>query len=129
MRRNFCLRRLPPLGRDEYGRNSIPRSRRGPSSSVDDSAEDLEKKIMSAYCPAKDIEGNPVTELFKYHILPRLGSVTIKRPEKFGGDVTYERYDGLEADYLAGKMHPLDLKKSAVEHLNAILEPVREKMG
>jgi tyrosyl-tRNA synthetase len=104
-------------------------SSKGNYISVDDSAEDLDKKIMSAYCPAKDIEGNPVTELFKYHILPRLGSVTIKRPEKFGGDVTYDKYEALEMDFLVGKMHPLDLKKSAVEHLNVILEPVREKMG
>ncbi len=104
-------------------------SSKGNYISVDDSAEDLEKKIISAYCPAKDIEGNPVTELFKYHILPRLEAVTIRRPEKFGGDVTYDKYEALEADYLAGKMHPLDLKKSAVEHLNAILEPVRQKMG
>jgi len=97
--------------------------------SVDDSAEDLETKVVSAYCPAKDIEGNPVTELFKFHIMPRVGAVTIHRPEKFGGDVTYERYEELEAAFLEGKMHPLDLKKCAASYLNEILDPVRDKMG
>lgn len=96
--------------------------------SVDDSAKDLEKKVVSAYCPAKDIEGNPVTELFKFHIMPRVGAVTIHRPEKFGGDVTYERYEELEAAFLEGKMHPLDLKKCAANYLNEILDPVRDKM-
>ncbi|MHC1632110.1 MAG: tyrosine--tRNA ligase [Methanotrichaceae archaeon] len=97
--------------------------------SVDDSAEDLDKKVMNAYCPAKDIESNPVTELFKFHIMPRVDEITVRRPEKFGGDVTYEKYVDLELDFMTGKMHPLDLKKSAVEYLNQILEPVRDKMG
>ena len=97
--------------------------------SVDDSAEDVEKKIMSAYCPAKAIEDNPVTGLFRFHIMPRRDEVTVRRPEKFGGDVTYVRYEDIENDFLEGDMHPLDLKKCAVEYLNEILDPVREKMG
>jgi tyrosyl-tRNA synthetase len=31
----------------------------------------------------------------------------------------------LEADYLAGKVHPGDLKAAVTEALNRILEPVR----
>jgi len=96
--------------------------------SVDDSAKDVEDKIKSAYCPAKDVEGNPVTELFKFHIMPRVREVIIKRPEKFGGNVTYETYEALEADFVEGNMHPLDLKKTAASYLNEILDPVREKM-
>lgn len=97
--------------------------------SVDDSAEELEKKIKSAYCPAKEVGSNPITELFKYHIMPRVDEVVIHRPDKFGGDVTYDKYDALEADFVSGAMHPMDLKKGATEYLNLILEPVREKMG
>jgi tyrosyl-tRNA synthetase len=97
--------------------------------SVDDSAEELEKKIKSAYCPAKEVESNPITELFKYHIMPRVDEVVIQRPEKFGGDVAYGKYDALEEDFVSGAMHPMDLKKGAIEYLNLILEPVRGKMG
>jgi len=31
--------------------------------------------------------------------------MTIKRPEKFGGDVSYLTYETLEADYVSGAMH------------------------
>jgi tyrosyl-tRNA synthetase len=97
--------------------------------SVDDSSEALEKKIMSAYCPARDMESNPIIELFRYHIFPRVNEVTVHRPDKFGGDVTYEGHEQLERDFLDGAMHPLDLKKSAFVYLEEIIGPVRESIG
>ncbi len=41
------------------------------------------------------------------------------------GSVEYTDYAVLEADYLAGKVHPGDLKAAVTEALNRILEPVR----
>jgi len=32
-------------------------------------------------------------------------------PEKFGGDMHYDSYEALEADFVSGAMHPMDLKK------------------
>jgi tyrosyl-tRNA synthetase len=55
--------------------------------------------------------------------------MTIHRPEKFGGDVSYASYETLEADFVCGAMHPMDLKKACVEYMNEILAPVREKMS
>ena len=37
----------------------------------------------------------------------------------------YTAYEVLEADYIAGKVHPGDLKAAVTEALNRILEPVR----
>jgi tyrosyl-tRNA synthetase len=54
--------------------------------------------------------------------------MTISRPEKFGGDVHYASYEQLEADFVSGAMHPMDLKKSCAECMIEILAPVREKM-
>jgi tyrosyl-tRNA synthetase len=104
-------------------------SSKGNNIAVDEPAESVEKKIMSAYCPAKVTENNPVTEIFKYHIFPRQGEVTIKRPSKFGGDVTYTSYQELEAAFVGGALHPMDLKKGAAASMVEILAPVREKMG
>ncbi len=65
-------------------------SSKGNNIAVDEPAADVEKKIKSAFCPAKVVENNPVLAICKYHIFPRIeAGMTIKRPEKFGGDVSY----------------------------------------
>jgi tyrosyl-tRNA synthetase len=104
-------------------------SSKGNNIAVDEPAEDVEKKIMAAYCPAKVVENNPILAIFKYHIFPRIGPATVYRPAKFGGDVTYERYEELEAAFVSGAMHPQDLKKACTAYMIEILAPVREKMG
>jgi len=55
--------------------------------------------------------------------------MTVRRPEKFGGDMHYDSYEALEADFVSGAMHPMDLKKACAECMNEILAPVREMMG
>lgn len=105
-------------------------SSKGNNIAVDEPAADVEKKIKSAFCPAKEVENNPVLAICKYHVFPRIEEgMTVKRPEKFGGDVHYENYEALEADFVSGAMHPMDLKKACAESMNQILAPVREKMG
>ena len=105
-------------------------SSKGNNIAVDEPAEEIEKKIKSAFCPAKVVENNPVLAICKYHVFPRReDGMTIRRPEKFGGDVSYASYEALEADFVAGAMHPMDLKKACAEYMNEILAPVREKMG
>lgn len=104
-------------------------SSKGNNIAVDEPAADIEKKIMSAFCPAKVVENNPIMAIFKYHVFPRIeGGVTIKRPAKFGGDVTYQNYDELEAAFVSGAMHPQDAKKACAAYMNEILAPVREKI-
>ncbi|MHC1688562.1 MAG: tyrosine--tRNA ligase [Methanothrix sp.] len=104
-------------------------SSKGNNIAVDEPAEEIEKKIKSAFCPAKVVENNPVLAICKYHVFPRMEEgMTIRRPAKFGGDVHYENYEKLEADFVSGAMHPMDLKKACAECMNEILAPVREKM-
>jgi tyrosyl-tRNA synthetase len=54
--------------------------------------------------------------------------MTVERPAKFGGDVHYDRYEALEADFVSGAMHPMDLKMTCAKYMIEILEPVRRKM-
>ncbi|MDD2777811.1 MAG: tyrosine--tRNA ligase [Methanocellales archaeon] len=93
--------------------------------SVDDSCEQVKQKIIDAFCP-KQVKDNPIVQLFRYHIFPRFSEVTIKRPDKFGGDLHYASYDSLERDFVSDILHPLDLKNAAIEYINEILDPVRE---
>jgi len=96
--------------------------------SVADTEEDIMKKCQKAFCPP-DIPENPVLQIFRYHIFPRLPAITIKRPDKFGGDRTFSDYKDLELSYSRGEVHPLDLKKSCGISLVEILEPVRDYIG
>ena len=93
--------------------------------SVADSEDDIRKKCQKAFCPP-EIAENPVLQIFQHHIFPRLPEVTIKRPEKFGGDRTFTSYTDIEAAYGRGEVHPLDLKKACGESLVEILAPVRD---
>jgi tyrosyl-tRNA synthetase len=93
--------------------------------SVADTEEEIRKKCQKAFCPP-EVPENPILQIFQYHIFPRLPKITIKRPEKFGGDRIFVNYSDLESSYGRGEIHPLDLKKSCGECLVEILAPVRE---
>jgi tyrosyl-tRNA synthetase len=93
--------------------------------SVADSVEDIEKKCQKAFCP-KDCEENPVLQILQYHIFPRIGTITIKRPAKFGGDREFNSYQELDEAYRMGEIHPLDLKKAVGSSLGEILSCVRD---
>ena len=93
--------------------------------SVADTEEEIRKKCQKAFCPP-EIPENPILQIFQFHIFPRLPKITIKRPEKFGGDRIFMSYSDLESSYGRGEVHPLDLKKSCGESLVEILAPVRE---
>jgi tyrosyl-tRNA synthetase len=91
-----------------------------------DTLEELKIKMKSAYCPEKEVGGNPILEYFKYIIFKNVKNVKISRPKKFGGNVEYKSYFDLEKDFVEGKLHPLDLKNSCAEELDKLIKPVRE---
>ncbi len=103
-------------------------SSKGNYISVDDTPEDIKKKMKGAFCTEGEVKDNPVLCLFKFHIMPRYPQILIKRPEKYGGDLHYNSYEALESDFAAKALHPMDLKAAAAEYMNGILEPVRKLM-
>src|SRR3989344_2165837 len=54
-----------------------------------DSKEEVERKINKAYCPEKIVEDNPVLEYCKYIVFEKFKSFDVKRPSKFGGDISF----------------------------------------
>lgn len=113
---------IPSLGGPEVKMSS---SKPETIIAVDDSPEDIKKKISKAHCPAKGIDGNPVIAIAKYLIFPELGKLEIHRPEKYGGDLTFNSYEELEKVYVEG-LHPLDLKNGVAESLINVLSVFRE---
>lgn len=96
--------------------------------SIHDKPNDVKRKLKKAYCPEKEIEGNPVIEMCKYVIFPELeGEVfLIERPEKWGGNLEFSSYKELEKSFVEGKLHPMDLKTATGKYINKILEPIHE---
>lgn len=95
--------------------------------SIHDDPESIKRKIKKAYCPERDIQGNPILEICKYVIFPDLNdeAFVIERPEKFGGTLSFSSYESLEQAFLEG-LHPLDLKQATAIYLNKILEPIHD---
>jgi len=93
--------------------------------SVADSEDEIKKKCQKAFCPPEIVE-NPVLQIFRHHIFPKLPQVTVRRPEKFGGDRSFASYSEIELAYQKGEVHPLDLKKTCGDCLIEVLGPVRD---
>ncbi|NLX47888.1 MAG: tyrosine--tRNA ligase [Euryarchaeota archaeon] len=92
---------------------------------IHDSPEDIKRKMGKAFCPP-EVEGNPVLAVCQYVLFQRMDVIRIERPEKFGGNLEFKSYDDLERTYLAGKLHPMDLKNGTASSLIEVLAPVRE---
>jgi len=104
----------------------MSKSKPGTAIFVFDTPEDVERKILKAYCPARETRFNPIIEINKYILFAQPGfKLVIERPEKYGGTIVVESVEELERLYSEGKIHPLDLKKATAKALNKLLEPIR----
>jgi len=93
---------------------------------VHDSSKEIREKIRAAYCPPKEVWGNPVLEIVKHIIFVEKETFTIPRSSRYGGSKNFESYGELEKTYVKGDLHPLDLKEGVAAALTEILGPVRE---
>ncbi len=91
-----------------------------------DTPAEIADKLNKAFCPAKEVAGNPVMDHCRLIIFPTVGKLDIKRPEKFGGDVSFASYDELVVAYAAGKVHPMDLKNAVAAAISERLAPARD---
>lgn len=96
-----------------------------------DTKEDIKRKITKAYCPEGVVKENPILEYYKYILfesLERLGlqNIVVERPEKFGGPVILNTYENLERLFAEKQIHPMDIKATAIELLDKLLQPVRQ---
>ena len=121
-----------PEGFDENGAldteiaSKMSKSRPETSIFVHDTTEEIMKKVNSAYCPPKVLEGNVLIEYSRYIVFRRLKSLRIERPERYGGNVEFFSADELAKAYSEGALHPADLKKGVGVALDGIIAPIRE---
>ena len=122
-------------------------SKSDPDSAIfmEDTAEDVERKIMAAYCP--DHEEQPVTksggddqeedagkesmhlkeDLLKNPCLDYIEHIILCPPGATFtvGGKTYNEFLPIRAAFLAGEISEKDLKMGLIAELNKLLEPVR----
>ncbi len=92
---------------------------------------DDEKTIKSKIQGAECVAGNPdngIMAFLKYVIMTMKQDsgkkFIIKRNKEHGGDLEYANYEKIEKDFIAKKLHPLDLKNAVYEEIVNLLRPI-----
>ncbi len=94
---------------------------------IHDEPAEIRRKIKKAFCPEGEVEFNPVLDWAKNLIFREKDcKMEIKRPEKFGGNITFDSYEALEKAFLNKDLHPMDLKNAVAEEVVVLLAPARE---
>lgn len=121
-------------------------SKSDPDSAVfmEDTAEDVERKIMNAYCPSKEEETEEtkkegevqdagkesmhlVKDTLKNPCLDYIQNIIFSPPGATfeAGGTTYTDYATVRTKFLSGEMSEVELKQGLIASLNTLLEPVR----
>jgi tyrosyl-tRNA synthetase len=90
-----------------------------------DGEDDIRRKIKKAWCP-EGVPDNPVMEICRMIIFPHGHKLLIRRPEKWGGDLTIENYEQLRKLFGKKQLHPADLKKAVAVEIIDILGTFRD---
>ena len=124
---------LPGLTKpiEETGNEVAKMSKSDPNSGIfiHNSDDEIRTKINKGFCEEGVIENNPILEITRQIVFHEFKTISIERPEKFGGNVSYDNFENLESDFSQKKLHPTDLKKAVGESLIKIISPVRDKLN
>lgn len=118
-------------------KNQAKMSKSDPDSAIfmEDSAEDVDRKINQAYCPRvyqkkseirddgapeSSTEKNPILDYFECIVFSRVdGSVSINNKE-------YSNYESLEKAFVNEEISESELKSALADIINKYLDPVRQ---
>ncbi len=118
-----------PVATDEEGAGT-KMSKSKPMSGVfiHDTNDEIKSKIKKGWCEVGKTN-NPILQIARHIIFHEFPEITVERPEKFGGNVTYSSYAQLESDFGSGKLHPSDLKNTIADSLVKIISPIRDGLA
>ncbi len=86
---------------------------------------EIDERIASAFCPAKEVDGNPIVEAVRWIALPWEGRFAIDRAEKHGGPIAFESEAPFLEAWRSGSLHPQDVKRAIAEVLDRLTTPAR----
>jgi tyrosyl-tRNA synthetase len=103
-------------------------SKSDPDSAIfmEDTVEDVNRKIKKAFCPPGIVEGNPCVAYVKMLVFGKFNEFLVKRSEKNGGDILYKTIEEFEQGFIKGDLHPADLKANLSRIINEMIDPVRK---
>ena len=104
-------------------------SKTNPNSTIfiHDSPDEIKTKIKKAWCEEGNIENNPLLEISKQILFHDYDEVRVERPEKFGGNVSFSKYEELESAFVKKELHPTDLKQTVAELLVPIVSTLASR--
>ncbi|HYB63062.1 MAG TPA: tyrosine--tRNA ligase [Thermoplasmata archaeon] len=85
----------------------------------------IAERVQSAFCPAKEVDGNPIVEAARFIVLPWEGRLRVERPAKYGGPLEFTEETEFLASWKEGHLHPQDLKGAVAEALDRLIDPAR----
>ena len=95
-----------------------------------DNKKTVKEKLKGADCVA----GNPnngVMAFLKYVIMvikkDKKEKFIVERDKKYGKNLKYENYEEIEKDFVAKKLHPLDLKNAVAKEISKMLSSIQKK--
>lgn len=94
-----------------------------------DDEKTIARKMNNAECVSGD-PNNGIMAFLKYVIMTIKGDkkekFIVKRDKKYGGDSKYSAYWEIEKDFIAKKLHPLDLKNAVAKEIVKLLKPINK---
>jgi len=87
--------------------------------------EVIAERVQGAFCPAKEVDGNPIVEIVRYIVMPWEGRLRVERPAKYGGPLEFTTEKEFLTSWAAGLLHPQDLKGAVTEALDRLVDPAR----
>lgn len=94
-----------------------------------ETANSLKKKINTAFCEEGNVDQNGILSFTKHVLFPlsKTGNIVLERPEKYGGNLTFNTYSEMHEAFRNKELHPGDLKDGVAKLLNTLLEPIRKE--
>lgn len=90
---------------------------------IHDSSEEIERKVLKAFCPPSDVRFNPIIDWVEHLVLPLGSELRIKTQQ--GSIESFQKAEAVKDSYRKGDIHPMDVKETLIEALQRMLSPIR----
>ena len=92
---------------------------------IPSTTEQVRERIAAAFCPAKEIDGNPVVEIVRYILFPWESRLDVDRSPAHGGPIAFATEGEFVAAWKEGRLHPKDLKDAVATAVDRLIDPAR----
>lgn len=97
----------------------------GSSVRIPSTTEEVTRRIEGAFCPAKEVDGNPVVEAVRFIVFPWEERFVVDRAPKHGGPAAFESAPAFLDAWRGGGLHPQDVKAALALAIDRLIAPAR----